>query len=84
MFHELRNHSPAIVAAIREAFTGARACHCQGDGKLSENELLEALVHMHAVRGGDFYDPELFSIKLIRDFSWSASRALADRVWAEK
>lgn len=44
MTTKLIDHSPALVQAVHDIFHRAKACHCQGDGKLSENEVLEQLV----------------------------------------
>lgn len=49
------DHSPAIVRAIREAFTRSDpdTCYCHGSKKFSEDELLEALVQLHHVAVAD-------------------------------
>lgn len=44
MKSELIDHSPAVVRAIHEMFLCSDPCHCYGDGKLSEDEVLRALV----------------------------------------
>ena len=36
-----------LIGAIHDAFRGTDSCHCEGDGKLSENELVRLL----AMRG---------------------------------
>lgn len=49
----LIEHSPALVRAIHEVFRNSEACHCHGDGKLSEKEVLSALVRQRHVTAAD-------------------------------
>ena len=53
MTTNLRDQSPAIAAAIRKAFRSSDPCHCHGDGKLSETEVLFALADQGAIRAVD-------------------------------
>lgn len=59
----LIEHSAAVVAAIREAFQDSTPCHCLSrDGKLSEKELLDALIRNRHVHVGDLDNIECLPI----------------------
>ncbi len=62
MTTKLIDHSPALVQAIKDIFHRAKACHCQGDGKLSENEVLEQLVLHHYVTYAAANQPKFLPI----------------------
>ena len=64
MTTNLIDHSPAVVAAIREAFHDASPCHCQSsDGKLSAKELLDAMVRHRHVHYADLDNLECLPIR---------------------
>ena len=49
----LIEHSPTLARVIHEVFRNADACHCHGDGKLSEKEVVGALVRLRHVAAAD-------------------------------
>ena len=51
----LRDHSPALVAAIERVFHNARPCRCEDEGKLSERQVLIRLAAMQHVSLADIY-----------------------------
>ena len=61
----LKGHSQQLVMAIREVFHRAQPCRCQGDGKLSESEVLAALVRLGHVHYADANDPRFLPISEI-------------------
>ncbi len=80
MQRQLIEQSPAIVASVRRAFHNSQPCHCTGPGKLSEDELLRALVAGGAVRLTDAMTPDLMPIAAFgRAFPWSAYFRLEQR-----
>ena len=62
MTSKLIDESPALVRAIRDAFTGSAVCHCHSEGKLSETELLASLVHYRHVEFADVNSIECLPI----------------------
>ncbi len=58
----LNDHSPALVQAIRDAFHHSDPCHCKGPGKLSEDEVLAALVLRRHVKYADVTHEEMLPI----------------------
>ena len=65
MTSTLIEQSPVLVQAIHEAFSGSDACHCHGDGKLSEEEVLAAMVHLCHVAVADVQREELLPIERV-------------------
>ena len=53
MISTLIEQSPALVQAIREVFTTSGPCHCHGAGKLSEEEVVNALVRLRHITVAD-------------------------------
>ena len=70
MTTNLRDHSPAVAAAIRKAFRSSDPCRCHGDGKLSETEVLFALADQGAIRGVDVEREDWLPIEHIFRFSY--------------
>ncbi len=58
----LTDHSPALVQAIRDAFHHSDPCHCKGPGKLSEDDVLAALVLRRHVKYADVTHEEFLPI----------------------
>ena len=55
MKNKLIAHSAVLADAIHWCFAGSEACHCHGDGKLSETELMDQLCrrgHVHYADAG--------------------------------
>ena len=64
MTTNLIDHSPAVVAAIHEAFHLSQPCHCTDrDGKLSEDELLDVLVRHRYIHYADLHNLECLPIR---------------------
>ena len=61
----LIEQSPALVRAVHEVFHESEACHCHGDGKLSEKEVLSALVQLRYVAVTDTQRQELLPIERV-------------------
>ena len=59
----LIEQSPAVVQAIHDVFHQSEPCHCTGPGKLSEDEVLEALVRLRHVAMPDVPQQDLLPLK---------------------
>ena len=70
MTTRLIDHSPAIAAAIRAAFRSSDACHCHGDGKLSETEVLFAFANQGIIHGADVHREDWLPIERVFRFSY--------------
>ena len=64
----LIEHSPALVQAIHEVFNQSDPCHCRGPGKLSEDEVLEALVRLRHVAVSEVQQQGVLLIERLFDF----------------
>ncbi len=62
---KLIDQSPAVVQAIHEVFHQSEPCHCTGPGKLSEGEVLEALVRLRHVAVPDVRQQDLLPIRAL-------------------
>lgn len=62
---KLIDQSPAVVQAIHDVFHQSEPCHCQGPGKLSEDEVLEALVRLRHVALPDVPRQDLLPIRAV-------------------
>ena len=72
----LIEQSPVLVQAIHEVFHQSESCHCRGPGKLSEDEVLEALVRLHYVAVPDVQKEDLLPIEAVarsEDIIWGIS-----------
>ena len=64
---KLIEQSPALVEAIHEVFNQSAPCHCRGPGKLSEDEVLEALVRLRYVAVPDVRQESVLDIERLFD-----------------
>ena len=71
--------SAAIADAIHFAFRGSSACHCHGDGKLSETELLDALCRRGHVHYADTGKQALDILRLLHFGGGNPSYSLRQR-----
>ena len=62
--------SQRLVALIHSAFNRSDPCHCHGDGKLSEHELLASLARRRIVLPRDFVDILAPKGILLDDMAW--------------
>ena len=74
MTTNLRDHSPAIVSAIHQIFSSSGPCHCHGDGKLSEDEILRALTDQRVIRATDVGRDDWLPLQRIFRFGFAAAQ----------
>ena len=77
MTSTLIDQSPAVVQAIHEVFHQSEPCHCTGPGKLSEHEILEALVRLRHVAIPDVHQQDVLPPERLLEYSvsWDLRRA---------
>ena len=80
MTTNLLDHSPAIAAAIRQAFGTSQPCHCHTEAKLSENEILYALANQRVIRAVDVDREDWLPLDRVWRFRcWDARNRLEER-----
>ena len=77
MKNKLIAHSAALTDVIHTCFGGSGACHCHGDGKLSETELINELCRRGVIHYADAGKQALgIDIVLSDDLMYGHRRAL--------